>query len=74
MKGYGRIIHHENLQDVVRRLIDKLKAGDENVDVSCELAVLNEARARQQKYLKLDIRNTTQYVREITEVIHNCLY
>ena len=72
--GYGRIIHHENLQDVVRSLIDKLKAGDENVDVSRELAVLNEARARQQKYLKLDIRNTTQYVREITEVIHNCLY
>lgn len=72
--GYGRIIHHENLQDVVRSLIDKLNTEDADVDVSHELSVLKEARMRQQNYLALDIRNTTQYVREITQVIHNCLY
>ncbi len=72
--GYGRIIHHENLYDVVRSLIDKLNTDDANVDVSDELSVLKEARMRQQNYLELDIRNTTQYVKEITQVIHNCLY
>lgn len=72
--GYGRIIHHENLYEVVRSLIDKLVSGGKNVDTAHELSVLTEARERQQKYLVLDIRNTTQYVREITEVIHNCLY
>ena len=72
--GYGRIIHHENLFDVVRSLIDKLKAMDENVDVSHELSVLTQARVRQQDYLVLDVRNTTQYVKEITQIIHNCLY
>lgn len=72
--GYGRIIHHENLYEVVRSLIDKLVSDGENVDTAHELSVLTEARERQQKYLVLDIRNTTQYVREITEVIHNCLY
>lgn len=72
--GYGRIIHHENLFDVVRSLIDKLKAMDENVDVSHELSVLIQARVRQQNYLVLDVRNTTQYVKEITQIIHNCLY
>ncbi len=72
--GYGRIIHHENLYEVVRSLIDKLVSDGENIDTVHELSVLTEARERQQKYLVLDIRNTTQYVREITEVIHNCLY
>lgn len=72
--GYGRIIHHENLYEVVRSLIDKLVSDGENIDTAHELSVLTEARERQQKYLVLDIRNTTQYVREITEVIHNCLY
>ncbi len=72
--GYGRIIHHENLYDVVRSLIDKLTADDEAADISREIAVLTEARARQQKYLVLDVKNTTQYVKEITEIIHNCLY
>lgn len=72
--GYGRIIHHENLYEVVRSLIDKLVSDGKNVDTAHELSVLTEARERQQKYLVLDIRNTTQYVREITEVIHNCLY
>lgn len=72
--GYGRIIHHENLYDVVRSLIDKLTADDEAADISRELAVLTEARERQQKYLVLDVKNTTQYVKGITEIIHNCLY
>lgn len=72
--GYGRIIHHENLYDVVRSLIDRLNADDETADISRELAVLTEARARQQRYLTLDVKNTTQYVKEITEIIHNCLY
>ena len=76
--GYGRIIHHENLYDVVRslidRLIDRLNADDETADISRELEVLTEARARQQRYLTLDVKNTTQYVKEITEIIHNCLY
>lgn len=72
--GYGRIIHHENLYDVVRSLIDRLNADDETADISRELEVLNEARARQQRYLTLDVKNTTQYVKEITEIIHNCLY
>ena len=72
--GYGRIIHHENLYEVVRSLIDKLVSDGENIDTVHELSVLTEARERQQKYLVLDIKNTTQYVREITEVIHNCLY
>ena len=71
--GYGRIIHHENLYDVVRSLIDRLNA-DETADISRELEVLTEARARQQRYLTLDVKNTTQYVKEITEIIHNCLY
>lgn len=72
--GYGRIIHHENLYDVVRSLIDRLNADDETADISRELEVLTEARARQQRYLTLDVKNTTQYVKEITEIIHNCLY
>ena len=72
--GYGRIIHHENLYDVVRSLIDRLNADDETADISRELDVLTEARARQQRYLTLDVKNTTQYVKEITEIIHNCLY
>ncbi len=72
--GYGRIIHHENLYDVVRSLIDRLNADDETADISRELEVLTGARARQQRYLTLDVKNTTQYVKEITEIIHNCLY
>ena len=72
--GYGRIIHHENLYDVVSSLIDRLNADDETADISRELEVLTGARARQQRYLTLDVKNTTQYVKEITEIIHNCLY
>lgn len=72
--GYGRIIHHENLYDVVRSLIDKLKLGDDNIDTEHELSVLMEAKERQQRFLVLDVKNTTQYVKEITEIIHNCLY
>lgn len=72
--GYGRIIHHENLYDVVRSLIDKLKLGDDSIDTEHELSVLMEAKERQQRFLVLDVKNTTQYVKEITEIIHNCLY
>lgn len=72
--GYGRIIHHENLYDVVRSLIDKLKHGDDSIDTEHELSVLTEAKERQQRFLVLDVKNTTQYVKKITEIIHNCLY
>ena len=72
--GYGRIINHVYLYVVVRSLIDRVNADDETADISRELEVLTGARARQQRYLTLDVKNTTQYVKEITEIIHNCLY
>lgn len=69
--GYGRIIHHENLYDIVWSLIDKLAKPGDNADATQELCILTEARTRQQAYLKEDVIKTAQSVNEITEILRS---
>lgn len=69
--GCGRIIHQENLYDVVCSLMDKLANQGEAAAVTQELCILTEARTRQQEYLKEDIKNTTRSIIEITDILRN---
>ena len=69
--GCGRIIHQENLYDVVNSLMEKLANQGEAAAVTQELCILTEARTRQQEYLKEDIKNTTRSIIEITDILRN---
>lgn len=50
MWGDGRIVGHENLFDPINALIEK--SGQEDADISAELATLNEALERQKALLQ----------------------
>ena len=69
--GCGRIIHQENLYDVVNSLMEKLANQGEATDTTQELCILTEAQTRQQEYLKEDIKNTTRSIIEITDILRN---
>lgn len=69
--GCGRIIHHENLYDIVNSLMEKLANQGETADTTQELRILTEACTRQQAYLKEDIKNTTRSIIEVTDILRN---
>lgn len=59
--GRGRIVHHENLYDLVAQLMDKYHQGA--TDFSDEIVELEKVAKRQKAYLKDDI----EYMMQSTE-------
>ena len=51
--GAGRIVHHENLYDLVEGLLKKYRTG--GTDVRDEILRLEAVEKRQQSYLKEDV-------------------
>lgn len=59
--GRGRIVHHENLYDLVAQLMDKYHQGE--TDFANEIAELEKVAKRQKAYLRDDI----EYMLQSTE-------
>ena len=51
--GAGRIVHHENLYDLVEGLLEKYRRGE--TEVREEILRLEAVEKRQQAYLKEDV-------------------
>ena len=68
--GAGRIVHHENLYDLVEGLLEKYRRGE--TEVREEILRLEAVEKRQQAYLKdterYDIKNVSYAVRVAQEL------
>lgn len=65
MWGDGRIVGHENLFDPINALIEK--SGQEDADISAELATLNEALERQKALLQKTTAEEILAVQELAK-------
>ena len=68
--GTGRIVHHENLFELVRGLKEKL--GDPEADVERERAVLEQVLDNQVLCYKDDIKYMTLSAGRLTQMLGSC--
>lgn len=67
--GYGRIIGHEDLFDVVTSLLEKVKAND--TEYSGEITFLEQACCRQAALYRDEIQKVIEKTEEITRLLSN---
>lgn len=72
--GAGRIVHHENLFQLVRSLKEKLEEGREkDVDLTPEYLELKRVTENQTACYRDDIRYMTESIKKLTAWMQECL-
>ena len=72
--GAGRIVHHENLFQLVRSLKEKLEEGREKaVDLTPEYLELKRVTENQTACYRDDIRYMTESIKKLTAWMQECL-